>query len=163
MRSLRTRRVPMLAATGLVLAILGAGYLLADGRVPARRDPDSPSGILVALADQAIADHRLVAPAGQNAYEFYLSVLQLAPEDLEVRERMRALLPQASATVERAINQGELDEAARELRLLRDFDADNYTLALLGGKLDAQRQLTIQRDEALARAMQARAESAQPR
>jgi protein TonB len=63
-------------------------------------------------------------------------------------------LPEASAEVERSINALQLDEAARELRLLRDYDSNNFTLALLGGKLDAQRQIVIREDEARAARMQ---------
>jgi len=48
-----------------------------------------------------------------------------------------------------------IDEAQRELSLLREFDSTNYILSLLGGKLDAQRQIQTRQDEARAAAIQA--------
>lgn len=115
--------------------------------------------ILLGLADTAVAEDRLVAPEGANAYEFYLSVLQLDPANAVARTHLQSAFPQASADVERAINANALDEAARELRLLREVDANNYTLSLLAGKLDAQRMIKVREDEARAAEIQARSET----
>ncbi|WP_109124621.1 hypothetical protein [Dyella sp. C11] len=116
---------------------------------------DSGVGIMLGLAKTAVAEKRLVAPAGSNAYEFYLSVLQLDPQNKIATDELHDALPSATADVERAINDNNLDEAQRELSLLREFDSTNYILSLLGGKLDAQRQIQIRQDEARAAAMQA--------
>ena len=113
-------------------------------------ESQSGTDILLGLADTAIKERRLVAPQGSNAYEFYLSVLQLDPSNRVAQENLRKLLPPASDVVERAINDDQLDEAQRELSLLREFDSTNYTLSLLGGKLDAHRQLQVRKDEARA-------------
>jgi periplasmic protein TonB len=116
---------------------------------------DSGTGILLGLADTAIKDSHLVAPAGSNAYEFYLSVLQLDAQNKTAQQNMHDLFGSASEEVERSINNNDLDEAQRELGLLREFDSTNYTLSLLGGKLDAARQVMIKQDEARAAAIQA--------
>lgn len=116
---------------------------------------DSGSGILLGLARDAVAEKRLVAPAGANAFEFYLSVLQLEPENATATAGLHELFEPAADDVERAINDNSLDEAQRELSLLREFDSTSYKLALLGGKLDAQRQIQIREDEAKAALMQA--------
>jgi len=121
---------------------------------------DSGVGILLGLAKTAVSEKRLVAPAGSNAYEFYLSVLQLDPQNKVALDDLHESFPTASADVERAINNNNLDEAQRELSLLREFDSTNYILSLLGGKLDAQRQIQIRQDEARAAAMQAQQQSA---
>lgn len=121
---------------------------------------DSGVGILLGLAKTAVDEKRLVAPAGSNAYEFYLSVLQLDPQNKVALDELHESFPTASADVERAINNNNLDEAQRELSLLREFDSTNYILSLLGGKLDAQRQIQIRQDEARAAAMQAQQQSA---
>ncbi len=121
---------------------------------------DNGVGILLDLASTAVAEKRLVAPAGSNAYEFYLSVLQLDPQNKVAQDALHETFPSASADVERAINDNNLDEAQRELSLLREFDSTNYILSLLGGKLDAQRQIQIRQDEARAAAMQAQQQSA---
>ncbi|HEV7777996.1 MAG TPA: TonB family protein [Luteibacter sp.] len=121
-----------------------------------------PADILLGLARTAIKEDRLVAPAGANAYEFYLSVLQLDPQNQVAMDALRETFPFASATVERSINQKELDEAQREIALLREFDGTNYTLVILGAKLDAQRQIVIREDERIAASMQSADARAKP-
>lgn len=115
---------------------------------------NSGVSIMLGLAKSAVEEKRLVAPAGANAYEFYLSALQLEPNNPVAMEGLRDLFESAADDIERAINDNSLDEAQRELSLLREFDGTNYKLALLGGKLDAQRQLQIREDEARAMAIQ---------
>jgi protein TonB len=111
-------------------------------------DAQSGSAILLGLARDAMHDGRLVAPAGSNAFEFYLSVLQLEPDNKTANEALRESFPRASEEIERTINQKGLDEARREIDLLREFDRDNFTLALLGGKLSAARNIEARQHEA---------------
>jgi periplasmic protein TonB len=136
----------------------GKGSSTADGAAPASASSsgkdDGGVGILLDLAKTAESEKRLVAPAGSNAYEFYLSVLQLDPQNKVAQEKLHDSFETASGDVERAINDNQLDEAQRELSLLREFDGTNYILSLLGGKLDAQRQIQVRQDEARAAAMQ---------
>jgi protein TonB len=140
-----------------VVGHAGAGSAVSTGSAPASASSadDSGTGILLGLADTAIKDRHLVAPAGSNAYEFYLSVLQLDAQNKTAQQNMHDLFGSASEEVERAINNNDLDEAQRELGLLREFDSTNYTLSLLGGKLDAARQVMIKQDEARAATIQA--------
>jgi protein TonB len=123
---------------------------------------DNGVSILLDLAQTAVKEKRLVAPAGSNAYEFYLSVLQLDPQNKSAQDELHESFPAASADVERAINDNSLDEAQRELSLLREFDSTNYILSLLGGKLDAQRQIQIRQDEARAAVIQAQQSAGGP-
>ncbi|OOG49841.1 energy transducer TonB [Rhodanobacter sp. C01] len=126
-------------------------------------DAQSGTQILLGLARNAMHDGRLVAPAGSNAYEFYLSVLQLEPQNRGAQEALRESFPRASEEIERTINQDDLDEARREIDLLREFDSTNFTLALLGGKLSAARNIETKRHEAEAeRIQQANAGHATP-
>ncbi len=131
----------------------GASVASTAGQASGASD-DSGVGIMLDLAKTAVSEKRLVAPAGSNAYEFYLSVLQLDPNNKAALEDLHDSFAAASADVERAINDNELDEAQRELSLLREFDKTNYILSLLGGKLDAQRQIQIRQDEARAAIIQ---------
>ena len=117
-------------------------------------------GILLNLADEALKDHRLIAPAGANAVEFYLSVLELDPANATAHRNLASHMVQATEAVEQAINKRQLDEAARELRLLHEVDNNNFTVQLLTGKLDAQRAIVVREDEARAAAIRARAEAA---
>jgi protein TonB len=111
-------------------------------------DAQSGSGILLGLARDAMRDGRLVAPAGSNAFEFYLSVLQLEPGNKAASEALRESFPRAANEIEHTINRKELEEARREIDLLREFDRDNFTLALLGGKLSAARGIVMRQHEA---------------
>ncbi len=117
-------------------------------------------GILLGLAKSAVSERRLVAPAGSNAYEFYLSVLQLDPKNAFARHDLDAHFSQACNDVEQAINVRDVDEAQREISLLRDYDRNNYKLALLASKLSAQRMVMMREHEVQAAAIQARAENA---
>lgn len=137
----------------------GSATASMDGQTSAAKD-DGGVGILLDLAKTAVGENRLVAPAGSNAYEFYLSVLQLDPSNKAALDELHDSFPTASAAVERAINNNELDEAQRELSLLREFDSTNYILSLLGGKLDAQRQIVIRQDEARAAVIQSQQSAA---
>jgi len=170
--SLAPRQRALIAiALVAVLAIAGGAYWWMNGgkgTVAAVTDSQASAGkddggvtILLDLAKTAVSEKRLVAPAGSNAYEFYLSVLQLDPNNKVAQNQLHESLPTASAEVERAINNSELDEAQRELSLLREYDGTNYILSLLGGKLDAQRQIQIRQDEARAVIIQAQQQAQQ--
>lgn len=153
------RPIRRLLLAGGVLVFLCAAALLMLIPKSAAPPAEDTSGrdILLQLADSAVHDRRLLAPAGSNAYEFYLSVLQMEPDNRTALTTLHQLLPAAADVVEQSIDRGDLDEAQRELALLREVDADDYLPALLGGKLDAQRQLVVRRHEASAALIQARA------
>ncbi|AIF46395.1 hypothetical protein [Dyella japonica] len=171
--SFAPRQRVLVVVSLVALVAVGAGaYFWSKGSMPgitgsgvasassAGGKDDNGVGILLDLAKTAVTEKRLVAPAGSNAYEFYLSVLQLDPQNKIAQDQLHESFEVASADVERAINDNNLDEAQRELSLLREFDKTNYILSLLGGKLDAQRQIQIHQDEARAAAMQAQQQSA---
>jgi protein TonB len=157
-----------LAAVGIGWHVHALAHASADaGTTPAADAAASADnngvGILLGLAKTAMSDHRLVAPAGSNAYEFYLSVLQLDPRNATAQDTMHASFDDACNFVEHAIDTRDLDEAQRELGLLRDFDSTSYKLSLLGSKLSAQRSVMTREHEAQAAVIQSRsADEAQP-
>jgi hypothetical protein len=110
------------------------------------------------LADKAYQQKHFVAPVGSNVYEFYFSVLQLDPNNATAQRRLREAFKPACDEVENTINGGDLDEAQRELTLLRQYDTHNYTLALLGSVLDAQRVIERRKHEAEAARIQSQHE-----
>lgn len=142
---------------GLLVLILaaGGGWWHWNARAEAAPAPDDGTRILLGLAADALHDGRRVAPVGSNAFEFDFSVLQLDPHNRTALNQLREAFKPACEDVERTITAGDLDEAQRELQLLRAYDAGNYKydpaheelhasdykLALLGGYLDAQRTL----------------------
>ncbi|MGA7439896.1 MAG: energy transducer TonB [Luteibacter sp.] len=159
------RAIIVVAVTAVLLVaalVLGVRqqHELAEADAPAKLpEPAVTTGaspeidILLGLARDATKDGRLVAPQGNNAYEYYLSILQLDAKNATATDALRETLPFASQTIERQINRRDLEEARREIALLRDFDPTNYTLIILGAKLDAQQQVVTAEDEAKADAM----------
>lgn len=165
------RRVVILSGAAVVaLAAAAAFATLRMHRVDAGAAADAASSaqsgsgdagasgvdILLGLARDATREGRLVAPQGNNAYEYYLSVIQLDPQNTTALDALRETLPFASQEIERMINRRQLEEARREIALLRDFDPTNYTLIILGAKLDAQQQVVTAEDEAKADAIRRR-------
>jgi len=155
----------------LALILAGGGWWHWNARAAAAPTADdSGTRILLGLAGAALHDGRLVAPVGSNAFEFYFSVLQLDPHNATALDKLREAFKPACEDVERTIAAGDLNEAQRELQLLRAYDAGNYQydpahyvlnasdykLALLGGYLDAQRILLGKRHAAEAAAISAR-------
>jgi hypothetical protein len=136
------------------ISTIDAGAQSAEVAPAPGDDAQSGTQILLGLARDAMHDGRLVAPAGSNAFEFYLSVLQLEPQNKTAQEALHESFPRASEEIEHTINQKDLDEARREIDLLREFDSTNFTLALLGGKLSAARNIETRQHEAEAERIQ---------
>jgi periplasmic protein TonB len=143
-----------------VVAIVGGAFWYAHASRSAAHvghtaNDGSDVGILLGLADTAWQQNNLVAPVGSNVYEFYFSVLQSDPNNSTAIQRMKDAFKPACDDVEKTINSGDLDEAQRELYLLRMYDPHNYKLALLGSVLDAQRIIERHMHEAEAARIQA--------
>jgi protein TonB len=102
---------------------------------------------LLAAARGAYAQHRLVAPAGDNAMEYYEAVLAKDPDNQIARDALRETFPFGVPDVEKAISQNDFDEADREIDLLSRADPTNYTLTLLRSKLDAQKKLQARQQQ----------------
>ncbi|GLQ97941.1 hypothetical protein [Dyella mobilis] len=154
------RRGLLFVAFAVVLAVAGGAFWYTHAGTGAKQggheaNDGSDVGILLGLADTAYHDKHLVAPVGSNVYEFYFSVLQLDPNDAIAMQRLKETFKPACDAVEATINSGDLDEAQRELSLLRMYDPHNYKLALLGSVLDAQRVIERREHEAEAARIQA--------
>ena len=153
----------------LVVILLVGGWWHWSARAATSASDDSGMRVLLSLAAAARHDGRRVAPVGSNAFEFYFSVLQIEPGNATALAALRAMFKPACADLEHSIADGDLDQAQRELQLLRAYDAgnykydpahdelaaSNYKLALLGGYLDAQRALLGRRHAAEAAAIAA--------
>jgi protein TonB len=104
--------------------------------VPADLTPDQ----LYKAARSAMGENRMVAPAGNNALEYYLRILAKAPDDSGAKDALRELFPFATGSAEDQINQGNFDEATRIVNLLAKADPSNYALTILRSKLDAKKK-----------------------
>lgn len=155
------RRGLIFAVLAALVAMAGGGFWYAHASISGKSigghtaNDGSDVGILLGLADTAYHDKHLVAPIGSNVYEFYFSVLQLDPNNAIAEQRLKDTFKPACDFVENTINSGDLDEAQRELLLLRMYDPHNYKLALLGSVLDAQRVIERHQHEAEAARIQA--------
>ncbi len=148
-------RPPQHAVTAAVQATRKPVATAATPAVNANRLETMSVDQLLAEARKALAAQRLVAPAGDNAVEYYVSVLAKDPKNRDAQGALREIFPFAEPVVEQAVNQGNLDEAQREIDLLAKADPNNYTLTILRAKLDAARKLASsaqqQKQQALAK------------
>lgn len=96
---------------------------------------------LLSEARKAMNDQRYLAPAGNNAFEFYFKVLEREPGNAVATDALRETFPFAASAAEQAINARNFNEAQREIDLLAKADPANFTLTILRSKLDAQRKL----------------------
>lgn len=99
-------------------------------------------------ARNATSDNRIVTPPGNNAFEYYLSVLERNPGDSASTVALHELFPLATGAAEQEIAKGELDRATRIIELLTQADPDSYTLTILRSKRDAKRR-QMEREEQL--------------
>lgn len=102
---------------------------------------------LLTEASKALKAQRLLAPAGNNAFEYYLRVLAKQPGNTVATSALRETFPYAATGAEQAINSRDFNEAQREIDLLAKADPANFTLTILRSKLDAQRKLANQQQQ----------------
>ena len=102
---------------------------------------------LLTEASKALKAQRLLAPAGNNAFEYYLRVLAKQPDNAVATSALRETFPYAATSAEQAINSRDFNEAQREIDLLAKADPANFTLTILRSKLDAQRKLANQQQQ----------------
>ncbi|MGN6312377.1 MAG: energy transducer TonB [Rhodanobacteraceae bacterium] len=95
---------------------------------------------LLAAARIAMNQQKLVAPKGDNAFEYYEKTLQKDPKNQVAQDALRESFPFGANAVESAIGQNNFDEAQREIGLLAKADPSNYTLTILRSKLDAAKK-----------------------
>jgi protein TonB len=137
---------PTAAAPGAKTPAAGT----APGAAPAASAepvPELTKEQLLREASSALRDNRLVAPAGNNALEYYLRVLDKDAENRTAKDALREMFPIATGPVEQSINAGSLDEANRVINLLAKADPNNYTLTILRGKLDLKKK-QVEREQA---------------
>lgn len=114
---------------------------------------------LLTEARKAMNEQRLLAPAGNNAFDFYLRALKKQPGNSVAADALRETFPFAATAAEQTINARDFSEAQREIDLLAKADPANYTLTILRSKLDAQRKL-LDREQQQALDQQKQAELA---
>lgn len=94
---------------------------------------------LLAQARAAMAESRLVAPAGNNAYENYLAVLDQQPANVSAREALNDLYGIAVSSADQAVGGGDLDEAERLAGMLARTNPDSFTVVNLRQRIERAR------------------------
>ena len=121
--------------------------------------PELTKEQLLREASAALRENRYVSPAGNNAVEYYLRVLDKDANNQTAKDALRESFPMATGAVEQEINGGALDDATRSITLLAKADPNNYTLTILRSKLDAKKKQT-DREQAQAAAAAAAQQTA---
>lgn len=130
----------------LVMADTG-GHPSTPVSTATRAAPPPPANVaamdvnqLLAEARMAMNEQRYLAPTGNNAFEFYLRVLEKDPGNKVASDALRETFPFAATSAEQSINSRDFNEAQRQIDLLAKADPTNFTLTILRSKLDAQRK-----------------------
>jgi periplasmic protein TonB len=121
--------------------------------------PEATKEQLLKEASVAYRENNLVAPAGSNALELYMRVLDKDPNNASARDALLENFQYFTSPTEGLINAGKLDEANRVIDLLTKVDPSNFTLNILRSKLDAKKK-QVDHDQTVAAAAAARAAAA---
>jgi len=141
-----TRKTVAPAAPAPTAAAPGAAAPAAPAAAPEAL-PELNEQQLLKEASTAMHENRLVAPAGNNAFEYYERLLEKDPTNQTAKDALRETFPIVIGVPEQEINAGNLDEANRIINLLAKADPNNYTLTILRSKLDAKKK-QVERDQA---------------
>lgn len=112
--------------------------------------PEVTVASLLAAATRAVNEERLVAPAGDNAIEYYLQVLAKEANNVSATQALVDLFPLAAGNAEREIVNRNLDDATRIIGLLDQASPGSYTVSTLKSKLSAARTQMAREEQRLA-------------
>ena len=121
----------------------------ASPQVPASQAPEvKPASVPELLADakKAYTEDRLVAPAGDNAFEYYLAVRAMEEANVASAQALVDLFPLGVSVAEREIAARNFDEADRIIGLLDQSSPGSYTVSKLKSRLSSG-QIQQQREE----------------
>lgn len=177
----RSKR-PLLVA-GVAGTLLGVGLIALLGmlnKAPTAVNAPAQAIVVEAAKTEAVVDPMALAlvalragdayaPAGKNAFEYYLTARESRPQDAAILQGLLELAPMVMHGAELAISRSESAEATRLMELLRRADPQSNNVILLQERLGVQRSATeaalveseaaeaakAQREQALAQAAQA--------
>lgn len=98
-------------------------------------------------ARTAYQESRLYAPAGRNAFEYYLALRDKAPGDAGVSSALIDLMPMTVIATEQSRDREDFAEAKRLLALIEKADATHPALARLKGTIATSEQGVASRAE----------------
>jgi TonB family protein len=114
--------------------------------VPARVEPSSVQqppadrfAELLAMAERAFSEGRLAEPVGDNALDYYLTILAADPMHRLARERLAGIVEALFAQAEAALLDNSIEAAAAVLAHVRRADPTSGRLAFLDTQLERAR------------------------
>lgn len=140
--------IALIAIVGILIVVLAVrqfrggtellGPITGQTEVGSTQGQADVSGLL-ADARRAMSASQLVSPAGQNAYEYYLSVLERQPGNPSAREALNDLYGIAVSSAEQAINAADYDEAERLTAMLASSNPNSFTVTNLNQRIERGR------------------------
>ena len=128
----------------------GTAPVAAQPAEPATSAPAAPQSVteLLEAASTAMREQRLIQPAGNNAIEYYLKVLDAEPENRHAQLAILELMPLAQGVAERMIDTNNLDEAQAAVGLLKRAQPTSVVVTNLEQRIVTQRRAEEQRLQA---------------
>lgn len=138
--------IALIAIVGILVVVLAVRMLrggtellspiTAPAGGPAATDAGDSVDTLLAQARSAMASSRMVSPAGENAYEYYLAVLEQQPDNVSAREALNDLYGIAVSSAEQAIGSGDFDDAERLADMLARSNPNSFTVINLRQRIE---------------------------
>jgi serine/threonine protein kinase len=123
------RRMWPIAVASAVAVVLGVVVYVALSRGHAGEGVSAQVQAELALADQRIADGKLVASGGDDALAHLLAARKLDPANAAVRDRLHALAEKYQQLADAALKADSLAEAAAQLQVVLDAEPENAAAA----------------------------------
>ncbi|MFB9067345.1 energy transducer TonB [Pseudofulvimonas gallinarii] len=115
---------------------------------------------LLAQARTAMAQSRMVSPPNNNAYQYYLAVLEQDPGNVSAREALNDLYGIAVSSADQAVAAGDFDDASRLADLLAVSNPNSFTVVNLRQRIDRAREAAAAAEAAAQQRQQAQAAAA---
>ena len=90
---------------------------------------------LIGNAKRALEENRLMSPAGDNAYDRYVQVLELDPNDQRAVEGLREVASRYVSMADRAVDKGDLERARSFVERARRADPGYAGIAVIESRL----------------------------
>ena len=90
---------------------------------------------LIGNARRALEENRLMSPASDNAYDRYVQVLELDPSDQRAVAGLRQIASRYVSMADRAVDQGDLEQARTFVERARRADRDYAGIAAIESRL----------------------------
>lgn len=95
---------------------------------------------LLSQARSAMAESRMVSPANNNAYQYYLAVLEQEPTNVSAREALNDLYGIAVSSADQSVAAGDFEDAERLAGMLAVSNPNSFTVVNLRQRIERARE-----------------------